>query len=104
MEKCPVEVKLCWRNFCRVEINLSTVLAQDHFFSDSLSLHLTIQTHKGTMMMLLGVSSKISTSVLCCRFDESRGPPSLNGRVCEAVVDPGPGEVKKLGSYNWWRR
>ena len=31
---------------------LSTVLAQDHFFSDYLSLHLTIQNHKVAMMML----------------------------------------------------
>ena len=36
---------------------LSTVLAQDHFFSDSSSLHLTIKTHKVTMMMLIGAGS-----------------------------------------------
>ena len=43
-------------------LSLSTVLAQDHFFSDSLSLHLTSQTHKVTMMMLLGVGSRNSNS------------------------------------------
>ena len=36
---------------------LSTVLAQDHFFSDSLSLHLTSQTHKVTMRMFMGAGS-----------------------------------------------
>ena len=41
---------------------LSTVLAQDHFFSDFLSLHLTSKTHKVTMMMLLGVGSRNSNS------------------------------------------
>ena len=40
----------------------STVLAQDHFFSDFLSLHLTSKTHKVTMMMLLGVGSRNSNS------------------------------------------
>ena len=43
-------------------MQLSTVLAQDHFFSDSLSLHLTSKIHKDTMMMLLGMDSKTSTS------------------------------------------
>ena len=31
--------------------SLSTVLAQDHFFSDFLSLHMTIKNHTVTMMM-----------------------------------------------------
>ena len=43
---------------------LSTVLAQDHFFSDFLSLHLTHKTHKVAMMMSVGVASKISPSAL----------------------------------------
>ena len=43
---------------------LSTVLAQDHFFSDFLSLHLTIKTHKVSMMMLMGVGSWICSSAL----------------------------------------
>ena len=38
-------------------LSLSTVLAQDHFFSDSLSLHLTSQTHKVTMRMFMGAGS-----------------------------------------------
>ena len=41
---------------------LSTVLAQDHFFSDFLSLRLTNKNHKLTMMMSVGAASKISTS------------------------------------------
>ena len=41
---------------------LSTVLAQDHFFSDFLSLHLTIKIHKVAMMMCDNVSSWISCS------------------------------------------
>ena len=49
---------------------LSTVLAQDHFFSDFLSLHLTNKTHKESMMMLVGVGSKTSPSACGCRFDE----------------------------------
>ena len=35
----------------RLSFNASTVLAQDHFYSDFLSLSLTILTHKGSMMM-----------------------------------------------------
>ena len=31
---------------------MSTVLAQDHFYSDFLSLSLTILTHKGSMRMI----------------------------------------------------
>jgi hypothetical protein len=42
---------------------LSTVLAQDHFFSDSSSLHLTIKTHKVTMRMSMGAGSWITCSV-----------------------------------------
>ena len=34
-------------------IELSTVLAQDHFYSDFLSLSLTILTHKGSMRMII---------------------------------------------------
>ena len=35
------------------ELNVSTVLAQDHFYSDFLSLSLTILTHKGSVMINL---------------------------------------------------
>ena len=31
---------------------MSTVLAQDHFYSDFLSLFLTVLTHKGSMRMI----------------------------------------------------
>ena len=41
---------------------LSTVLAQDHFFSDFLSLRLTKKNHTLTMMMSVGAASKISVS------------------------------------------
>ena len=41
---------------------LSTVLAQEHFFSDFLSLRLTNKTQKVTMMMFTGVVSETSTS------------------------------------------
>ena len=49
----PVKVsnlisKLLTSNRC-----LSTVLAQDHFFSDFLSLHMTIKNHTVTMMMFM---------------------------------------------------
>ena len=58
----PVKVsnvisKLLTSNRC-----LSTVLAQDHFFSDFLSLHLTIKIHDGAMMMHEGVCSITSCS------------------------------------------
>ena len=33
----------------------STVLAQDHFYSDFLSLSLTILTHKGSLMITLSL-------------------------------------------------
>ena len=36
---------------------LSTVLAQDHFFSDFLSLRLTKKNHTLTMMMSVGAAS-----------------------------------------------
>ena len=41
---------------------LSTVLAQDHFFSDFLSLHLTIKIHTLVMRMLEIMCSIISCS------------------------------------------
>ena len=43
----------------------STVLAQDHFYSDFLSLSLTILTHKGSMRMILircGVESALASA------------------------------------------
>ena len=58
----PVKVsnvisKLLTSNRC-----LSTVLAQDHFFSDSSSLHLTFKNHKVTMRMFTGAGSWITCS------------------------------------------
>jgi hypothetical protein len=47
----------------RVAYFLSTVLAQDHFYSDFLSLSLTILTHKGSMMMI----------VICCGVERCLG-------------------------------
>ena len=41
---------------------LSTVLAQDHFFSDFLSLHLTVKIHKVVMMMSASVGPATSHS------------------------------------------
>lgn len=38
--------------------SMSTVLAQDHFFSDFLSLHLTTKNHKVSMMMRSSVASR----------------------------------------------
>ena len=49
----------------------STVLAQDHFFSDFLSLHLTSKTHKLAMMMSEGAASKISLSATCGSSDDT---------------------------------
>ena len=40
---------------------VSTVLAQDHFYSDFLSLSLTILTHKGSMRMIL----------ICCGMESA---------------------------------
>jgi hypothetical protein len=43
--------------------SLSTVLAQDHFYGDFLSLSLTILTHKGSMRMIIiccGVESALA--------------------------------------------
>ena len=51
-------VDLCW---------LSTVLAQGHFFSDSLSLHLTNQNH---MVMACGMCDVPSLRVLSLGNDE----------------------------------
>ena len=71
----PVKVsnaisKLLASNRC-----LSTVLAQDHFFSDFLSLHLTTKTHKESMMMLSGAGSKISTSAHAADLMKRWSPP-----------------------------
>ena len=70
---------------------LSTVLAQDHFFSDFLSLHLTSKTHKVTMMMLLGVGSRNSNSGWTADLMNHASPPlsewhwqaSLNSQECK---------------------
>ena len=59
------------------QLSLSTVLAQDHFFSDFLSLHLTNKNHKEAMRMLMQVHPKISCSATCCRFDELVGCTSV---------------------------
>ena len=71
----PVKVsnvisKLLMSNRC-----LSTVLAQDHFFSDFLSLHLTTKTHKESMMMLSGAGSKTSTSAHAADLMKRWSPP-----------------------------
>ena len=54
---------------------LSTVVAQDHFFSDFLSLHLTTKTHKESMMMLSGAGSKTSTSAHAADLMKRWSPP-----------------------------
>ena len=62
------------------EIHSSTVLAQDHFFSDCLSLHLTSKTHKVSMRMVLhGVGFKTSCSATAADLMNTRSPPLLNG-------------------------
>ena len=43
------------------KIKASTVLAQDHFYSDFLSLSLTILTHKGSMRMI----------IICCVLESA---------------------------------
>ena len=49
---------------------MSTVLAQDHFYSDFLSLFLTILTHKGSMMMI-GIRCDVEMCLdFCHRRDE----------------------------------
>ena len=69
------EVFPCTRSFALVAAfcftSLSTVLAQDHFFSDFLSLHLTTKTHKASTMMRSGVDSKTSPSASAADIDES---------------------------------
>ena len=51
-----------WGSSHCVDTSLSTVLAQDHFFSAFLNLHLTIENHKESMMMQRDLVSKISSS------------------------------------------
>ena len=53
----------------------STVLAQDHFSSDFLSLHLTIKSHKDSMMMVLGGGYQISPSACAAGLMLHRSPP-----------------------------
>ena len=54
--------KLAQTRATRALINLSTVLAQDHFYSDFLSLLLTKQIHFESVMMI--ASAQHSLSVL----------------------------------------
>ena len=58
-----------------VGMGLSTVLAQDRFLSDLLSLHLTSKTHKVSMMMVSGVDSLTSLSAHAADLMNHRGPP-----------------------------
>ena len=58
----PVKSKKALRPVSSRSLRLSTVLAQDHFFSDFLSLRLTKKNHTLTMMMSVGAASKISVS------------------------------------------
>ena len=68
---------------------LSTVLAQDHFFSDSLSLHLTSKIHKDTMMMLLGMDSKTSTSACSADLMKVGSQPLSEWHFRELFDGPG---------------
>ena len=66
---------------------LSTVLAQDHFFSDFLSLHLTTKTHKASTMMHSGVDSKTSSSASAANIYESfSGRPLSEWRSWDTFV------------------
>ena len=68
---------------------MSTVLAQDHFYSDFLSLSLTILTHKGSMMMIIiyyGMESALAFATGGMNF---RTVDYLNGStfVTRALVE-----------------
>ena len=54
--------------------SVSTVLAQDHFLSDFLSLHLTSKTHKVSMMMVLDVGTRTSSSACAADLMSVRCP------------------------------
>ena len=68
----------------------STVLAQDHFYSDFLSLSLTILTHKGSMRMILircGLESALASAtggMNKCTVDYLNGSTFVMNRLwCE---------------------
>ena len=60
----PMYTFACCPKLTFQHVFLSTVLAQDHFSSDFLSLHLTSKTHKVSMMMVLGGGFQITPSAL----------------------------------------
>ena len=50
---------------------LTTVLAQDHFYSDFLSLHVSVETNnKAMMMLLLPCAGKGASGNLACRHED----------------------------------
>ena len=77
----PVQRRGWGEKRSRRKVHLSTVLAQDHFFSDFLSLHLTSKTHKEPMMMLLGVGSKTSPSAFAADLMNRWSPPLTEWRT-----------------------
>ena len=75
---------------------LSIVLAQDHFFSDFLSLHLTTKTHKESMMMLSGAGFKTSTSAHAADLMTYWSPPQSewSSGMCQQLTSV---PMKRLG-------
>ena len=50
---------------------LTTVLAQDHFYSDFLSLHVSVETNNKAMMMLvLSCTGKGASGNIACRLED----------------------------------
>ena len=50
--------------------DLSTVLAQDHFYSDFLSLHVTVKTNNTAMMMFVLPCIGKDASGRACRLED----------------------------------
>ena len=51
--------------------SMTTVLAQDHFYSDFLSLHVSVKTNnKAMMMLMLPCMEKCASGFAACRLED----------------------------------
>ena len=72
------------RSGCERKQVLSTVLAQDHFYSDCLSTQLTLKIHNRLVMMPCLLRSNGTCLSVSFKLDESAPAASLN----KSIIDP----------------
>ena len=74
---------------CERKQFLSTVLAQDHFYSDCLSTQLTLKIHNRLVMMSCLLRSSGTCSSVSFELDESAPAASLNKSIIYPVQSQG---------------